>query len=388
MVTRRLISLVQLSTAATLCLGLAACVDPTVDDDVDYAGGSEDGIDVEEEDEGEVPPDLPEDEGETDGSNQEPPTCSSTTAFTEAVPPNVMLVVDKSRSMAYHTWDDDGDAGTEEVTRWYSLHGTVADIAGQYEDGMSLGLSLFPSMDAGWTLEDSCPVNATPEVATALDNADELLAAIPPAQSVEIYGATPAAAGVASALGHLESLQDGRPAAMILITDGAANCSLDSQDAGLFEDYDEDLPLIVADAWERAGIPTYVVGIDIEEASEYPFTNPREKLDEVAQLGGAPRAGEVGFYDALDAQSLNAALDEIAASVSCGVELGQAPSGPDELVISIDGQVVPRLDSCEQGDGWVYASADLTHIELCNAACDDLHSAGEVEAEFLCPPQP
>ena len=70
------------------------------------------------------------------------------------------------------------------------------------------------------------------------------------------------------------------------------------------------------------------------------------------------------------------------------MKLGQAPSGPDELVVSIDGQLIPRLESCDEGFGWVYATPDLTSIELCNDACELLLGEGEVEAEFTCPPQP
>ncbi|MFV8752882.1 hypothetical protein ACNOYE_20240 [Nannocystaceae bacterium ST9] len=253
---------------------------------------------------------------------------------------------------------------------------------------MSLGLTLFPSIEASSAYDEACLVEAEPEVAIGPNDAAALLAVMPEADALDIYGATPAAAGISTARAHLQGLADGRPRAMILVTDGAANCNADAVGTAKFDLYDEDLPQLVADAWTIDQIPTYVVGIDIEETSEHPFTAPREKLDEVAQLGGAPREGEVGFYDARDADALLAALDEIAASVSCSVKLGQAPTGPDELVVSIDGQKLAHLDSCEQGSGWVYASDDLMTIELCNAACDALLDAGEVEAEFLCPPQP
>ena len=84
------------------------------------------------------------------------------------------------------------------------------------------------------------------------------------------------------------------------------------------------------------------------------------------------------------------ALDEIASSLSCTVELGEAPTGPDQLVVSIDGEVIPQLDSCDGDDGWIFTDPDgaLDSIELCNASCDALLDTGELEAEFLCPPQP
>jgi hypothetical protein len=381
---RVLSSSLLILSGATL---LSACVEGPDSDLMP----DEEGIVIDETGEsGETPPDMPDpDEGESETEGEEdPPTCETTTAIATNVPPNVMLVLDKSRSMINYTWDDDGSSDTANVTRWYSLYGTVDSIATQYEQGMNLGLTLFPSQAATSDFNDACLVSAAPEVATGAGNAAAILAAIPEAGAMDLYGATPAAAGIATALAHLESLEDGRPAAMILVTDGAANCGLGHEGADLFNLYDDDVPLLVADAWERAGIPTYVIGIDIQTESMAPNTMPREKLDEVAQLGGVPQPGEVGFYDATNADALMIALDEIASSVSCTVQLGEAPSGPDQLIVHINDEKIEKLDSCEQGDGWVFSDPDgaLDRIELCNASCDALLEFGSIEAEFLCPP--
>lgn len=379
---RVLITSLSTFTSATL---LTACIDDERDGELEV--GDDDGISIEEGDTGEEGPELPDDEDEEENG---PWTCEATTAIANTVPPNVMLVIDKSRSMVNYTWDHDGMPQTAEVTRWASLHATVESITSHYQDGMNIGLTLFPAVEADQSFGGACLVHDLPEVGVGLGNAAAIMAAIPAADSMSIYGATPAAAGIATALAHLESLEDGLPAAMILVTDGAANCSLGANGIDRFDEYDEDLPLLVADAWERAGIPTYVIGIDIEEVSEHPFTTPRAKLDEVAQLGGVPQPGEVGFYDVASADALMTALDDIAASVSCGVQLGKAPSDINQLVVSIDGDVIPRLDSCEQGDGWIFSNpyGALDRIELCNASCDALLDVGEIEAEFLCPPQP
>jgi hypothetical protein len=378
-----------LTTSMTTLAGatlLTACIDPSDDPTLE---GEDEGISIEEEGDDETGnpvPDLPEEEtGDGDG-DEEPPTCETTTAIANNVPPNVMLVLDKSGSMVNYTWDDDGTDQTAEVTRWASLHATVNSITSQYQNGMSMGLTLFPAIEAEETYDGACLVHDAPEVGVALGNAEAIMAAIPAADEMEIHGATPATAGITTALAYLESLEDGLPAAMVLVTDGAANCGLGTEGLDRFDLYDEDLPLVVADAWERAGIPTYVIGIDIDEVNEHPFTNPREKLHEVAQLGGVPRAGEVGFYDATSAEALMVALDDIASSVSCTVQLGKAPSGPDQLVVSIDGELIPQLESCEDGDGWTFSNPEgaLDQIELCNAACDTLLEVGEIEAEFLC----
>lgn len=383
--TRRSLSTSLLTLASAAML--TACIeDPGADVGVD----DEDGIPIPEEEEPGDGDGDPDPTGDGDGDGESPPVCETTTATANNVPPNVMLVIDKSRSMVNFSWDDDGNAQTNDVTRWYSLHGTVDTITAQYEQGMSLGLTMFPSVEATSDYDEACLVSDQPEVATGLGNAGAILAAIPAADDMDLYGATPAAAGMVTALAHLETLDDGRPAAMILITDGAANCGAQYEGVEQFAYYDEDLPVIVADAWERAGIPTYVIGIDIQTESEAPFTNPREKLNEVAQLGGVPQLGDVGFYDATNADALMSALDDIASSVSCTVKLGTAPDGPDLLMVSINGDPIPQVSSCEDGDGWMFTDPDgaLDSIELCNASCDAMLDAGGVDAEFLCPPQP
>ncbi|PRQ00589.1 vWA domain-containing protein [Enhygromyxa salina] len=387
--SRRLTTSLFALAGATL---ITACIEEPNASPID-----EDGIAIEESGETAAPDPSADGDGDADADadadgdgDGESQSCESTTAIASNVPPNVILVLDKSRSMVNNKWDDDDDDDTQKVTRWHSLHSTVAAITNQYQDGMRLGLTLFPSIDATSSYEKACMVSSVPEVAPALGNASSILAAIPDADDMDLYGATPAAAGVATALAHLESLGPDDPAAMILVTDGAANCDPSKQGDARFDAYDENLPLVVADAWERAHIPTYVIGIDIEAESVSPATNPRMKLDEVAQVGGVALGGEVGFYDATDANTLLAALDEIAAAVSCTVQLDMAAASVDELTIVIDGQTIPRLDSCAEGDGWVFTDPDgsLDSIELCHASCEALVDVGELEAEFPCPPQP
>src|SRR5690606_12193817 len=114
------------------------------------------------------------------------------------------------------SWDDDGEAQTPDVTRWTSLHATVDSIANQYQEAMHLGVTLFPSTDATGAYDEACLVNSKPEVEVGIGNAKAILAAIPAADDTELYGATPAAAGVTTALAHLQSLKDDLPAAIIL----------------------------------------------------------------------------------------------------------------------------------------------------------------------------
>lgn len=75
------------------------------------------------------------------------------------------------------------------------------------------------------------------------------------------------AAGVTTALDHLRTLDAQIPRAILLITDGAANCIDDADPEVMFEQYDASIHTIVGDAFTLDGIPTYVVGVGIEDAT-------------------------------------------------------------------------------------------------------------------------
>src|SRR5690606_37258843 len=140
---------------------------------------------------------------------------------------------------------------TPEVTRWKSLHSVVSLVVNNFDNQFEFGAQLYPSTSAVNDYnENACQVNSPPEVLVAPDNAVGVLLGIPTANSQNIRGGTPAAAGTSSAIGHLIDIDDGDPAAIILVTDGAANCRTDAADlADLFETYDPNLLGIVTAAY-------------------------------------------------------------------------------------------------------------------------------------------
>ncbi|MFV8752883.1 hypothetical protein ACNOYE_20245 [Nannocystaceae bacterium ST9] len=101
------------STLGLLLAPLAGCPADDRNEGEDFGDGIET---LGETDESESETDTDESgtdtDTDTDTDEEEPPTCSSTTAVAQAVPPNVMLVLDKSRSMILNSWDDDGLAQT------------------------------------------------------------------------------------------------------------------------------------------------------------------------------------------------------------------------------------------------------------------------------------
>src|SRR5690606_34271220 len=111
------------------------------------------------------------------------------------------------------------------------------------------------------------------------------------------------------------------PRIVMLVTDGAANCSTSAMtDTQLFENYDDNLATIVGDAFSVDNIPTYVIGIAIDNANNPNIQdgnpngiNPYEKLNELATLGGTAKPGPESFYSATNQLELAAALEAIVA---------------------------------------------------------------------------
>ena len=313
--------------------------------------------------------------------------CAQETAVVDPRPADVMLVLDKSRSMLSR-WDHDGDPATPTVTRWSSLHGVVTDVVTQFEDRLSLGAVLFPAADVDSSASDiACRVEDTPDALPRLTGGQELLAALPPADTDDIWGATPARVAIATAVDDLLQIADGRPQAIVLVTDGAANCSEGSTGSDVFGVYDEELEVAVAEAFE-AGIGVYVVGIDIvDDQVTNPAVNPFDALSNVALAGGVPDDGDVPFYDALDEGSLAAALDEIAESLGCTVAADV--DGPTALLnVGIDGAFMPAVDSCEDDPGgWSRVDGPGTRIELCAQACTSFSEGAALEVAYDCYPE-
>jgi hypothetical protein len=339
--------------------------------------------------------------------------CGEQSFVLQSVPPNVALVLDRSGSMKDFLWDADGSAATPDITRWNSLYNVVALLVDEFDAEINLGAAFFPSGNAFQQLgQGACITNGTPEVAVTPLGGAAVLAAMPPAESTDLVGATPATSGVESALEHLLTLDPTIDRFMILVTDGAANCGSDADTADcpgigcdLMEEYDERLPVVVGDAFETEGIPTYVVGIDIADewvgvgADGMPGTaddddgqvaaNTFDRLNDVAVAGGRALGGAEKFFNAQNEIELQTALQEIAGQVfSCTVELDPAPENPDFVEIEIGGMPVDRVTDCETEDGWTYTNPDGPYdaIQLCGAACDMLGATGELDATFACPP--
>jgi hypothetical protein len=325
--------------------------------------------------------------------------CEELKATLMPIQPNVMLVLDKSGSMVANPngfWDHDADVNTPNITRWNSLYQVVQTLVNDYNETINFGANLFPSTSAKLKYDaTACVVNAAPEIMVAPMNKDAILNGIPQAGDTSLVGGTPSAAGVAAAIKHLKTLDAAIPRAIILVTDGAANCATGVQPPPLFEAYDQTLHTLVSDAFTVDNIPTYVVGIDtknvvspVMQDGNPDGVNTYEKLNELAVQGGKPKDDPAEkFYNAVNQIQLKAALDAIAAdAVSCTIPLVSEPGFPEETKVIVGDTEYPMVTDCATEDGWVYDNpmGPYTAVILCGAACEALKVEKAADVEYYC----
>ncbi len=286
--------------------------------------------------------------------------CDEVMATIEPVPPNVLLVLDRSCSMT-------GNAGGG-VTKWEAAVAAIVSMSTTYQDQIRFGLTLFPD-----TVQPNCAQDAIavspgpgnePAIQTLLTNA--LMNADPN------FPDGPCVTNIDTAMEQAslcpELMDPTRDNFAVLLTDGnQAGCNLAGGDAGT--------EMILANML-TAGIPTFVIGFGSG-------IDPVQ-MDVFANLGGVPNSGPA-YYDAADQASLEAALDSIAtAAISCTFNLDSTPPDPSQIFVFFDGMAIAADPSMM--NGWVYDPATNT-ITFYGPACDDLKTGAvmDVQVIFGCP---
>ncbi len=318
----------------------------------------------------------------------------------EVIPSNVVLIVDKSGSMVNpdNNWDHDGDdadddgfndeipnqMATPKVSRWFSVHGTVNSIAATFEATMKIGVQLFPSVDAITVLgAEACLVDSPPEVPAELFNTQTILNTIPAADDTSMEGATPMREAVISAHDYLGSLEMSGADAMILITDGAPNCSPDAETDMDLLYYDEGVVTAVANA-HADGVTTFVVGVDIKNEVDNNGINPYEVCNDLAVAGGTPLEGVEKFYNTQNQNELTQALEGISGQlVDCTLHLDEPPPADVLIEVTVDNVEFGEVVDCDNGNGW-QLSPDMLDLELCGEACTAFQQNGAANINYVC----
>jgi hypothetical protein len=392
----------RLSLALVLVGWLAACGRPLV-------GASDGGTTSETSSAGEST--GSETSSSVDGSDGfEDQDCGGFSIVPTYVYPHVMLVVDVSSSM-HQSWDHDQDAMTPAVPRWVTARALLDQVIPALDGNIWFGLQRAPSVDAcpaatvdepNCTDADVCLVGATPEIEIGELHGEPILASLPDvsASPLELVGGSPIGAAYVTALDHLLAQPDRTVSAIVLVTDGGANCSEPSLPEAV-EVFDDELEALVANAYAEQEIFTFVVGVGVGEQPslpaqpDSPAVDTYSALNELGLAGGAPWDGGTQarkFYDAAQPDELLLALDTGGDTVTdCTVDLTSSPGGPLDplqipyLVIETNGQEVPYVLDCENENGWAWI-VDGEILTFCGSYCEGFKN-GEMTFDIIygCP---
>lgn len=279
--------------------------------------------------------------------------CGGVVYGAESVPPNVLIVLDRSGSM-----NDMIPGGT----KWDVARAAINQVTASYGAGVQFGLMMYPGTDLAGNMGMQCGPGAVfvdPAPATAATISGDLMAA-----NTTTFG-TPTAEALTALVGYAPLLDPNRNNYILLITDGQSTCA--------------DPVTVVGSLFAQVpSVKTFVVGFGTA-------VDPVE-LDAMAQAGGTAGPNPPYYFQADDAAALNAAFATIAGSVlSCDYALSEVPPDPNQLYVWIDGTLVPA----DPANGWVYDPA-TNQITFVGTTCADLQSGAAMKlvVSYGCPAPP
>ncbi len=260
-----------------------------------------------------------------------------------ALPPNLMIVLDRSGSMGGSVPNSGGKS------RWQVASEAIAALTASFAGKINFGLTPFsactgngcaPGVITNAIGASAAQINATIAGTTLCNSGDP----------ETVIGGT-----LQGFVGDQSLQQPGRDNAILLITDGADNCGGGGAGAA------------TALLGQAVPVTTYVVGFsgDVNKS----------ELTAIAQA-----AGTAPYYQADDATQLNAALSKIASGVaSCTYTLdGVPPSGG--LFVFFDKN--PAGVPADGNNGWSYDPTSNT-ITFHGSSCDQIKKGTVTQIDVI-----
>lgn len=308
--------------------------------------------------------------------------CAQRQVPIQALPPAIMIVMDRSTSMKANASgdfceDDTGNAmgSCGEESKWnqtiVALKAVVEGTQAKVNWGM-FWLGNEPTQ---------CGVGKSPVVSITSGDSYTPIAEALDAQDFSGQSGTPTAGAIKSAVAYMKTLDEPNPQYLLLATDGEPNCA----GGASFTVDAEGATKAVTDAAD-AGIPTFVVGIATTDNAV-----ASDALNAMAVAGGSPQEGaETQYYAVSDTETLTEALNQIIGlATSCTISLENAPSGEWTIAIAAkdsSGELV-KIEN-DDSDGWSYSDESTKEsIELKGSACEKLKDGTYSDLQFVytCP---
>jgi len=305
-------------------------------------------------------------------------SCAQQEVEIQAIPPDILIVMDRSTSMtadlngqscAGGARNGNGNCGVN--SKWYQSKTAIETVVSATKDKVNWGLF--------WLGNEStqCVAATTPAVPIAgVDSYDQIQQALEN-EAFAGQSGTPTAAVVNNALAYLLTLTDPNPKYMLVATDGEPNCA-----NGTTGSSDATGAANAAANALKNNIGTFVVGIATTSS-----TTATSALNQMAVAGGHPQQGAATQYYAVsDTASLEAVLSQIVGMVaSCTISLSNTPSGDWTIAIAATNSSTKQAVEIPQDptNGWQFTDSKKTAILLTGTACDNLKTGVYSNISFV-----
>jgi hypothetical protein len=307
--------------------------------------------------------------GGSPGGNSNPDVnCGIFMQGAQMVPPDILIVQDKSGSMNDQADGTTCNGGCGANSKWSQTTTALNMVIGMTDTTVNWGLKFFATSNSG------CNVSTTAEVPVGPMNAAAIMTAIGRAAP---GSSTPTRVAMQNAVTIMQGVTDTNPKYLLLATDGLPNCA-----PGGATNADDSPGAIqaVADAL-TAGFPTFVVGIG--------NTMGTTTLNSMAMAGGRPQQGAAtSFYQVNDTASLVTALQAIVGSVaSCVFNLGTPPNSmTSNSAIDVYGDNTKIPKDTTNTNGWNYIGGGTSQIQIFGPTCDAIMAGTvkNVQITYIC----
>jgi hypothetical protein len=270
--------------------------------------------------------------------------CGVTTLGTTRLPPDLLLVYDKSGSMLEDPANGNNCMPTATCPSKWNQAKAAINTALMSSMGVNWGIKLFS--DTG-----NCNVAVGAQVNVGANTAAQITALL---GRTTPAGNTPTTLALRRGGDYLATLTDPNPKFMVLVTDGAPTCG----NGGNGGD-DANAIAEVTTQFNR-GFGTFVVGLATTNDATANMT-----LSSMAMNGGHPRMGTPPYYPAANTDELVTVLGSIGTLArSCTFGLSGTPPDPLAVKVQADGKTVPASAT----DGWGY-NPQMTSVILTGSYC-------------------
>jgi len=297
-------------------------------------------------------------------------TCVATMPMVTSVPPDILIVLDRSGSMNEDITGMQCTNGCGTTSKWSITTAALASYLPMVEGSVNLGLKLFASGS------NSCNVSTTAEIPPRANNAAAINTLL---MTTRAGSSTPTTAAVTNAAGYLKTLTDTNPKFILLVTDGIPTCGKDMCAAGVntgggsMTQCDDANAIAAVKAVHDMGISTFVLGVGTS-------SSPGDgTLSQMAMNGGFPRAATPAYYPIDKPDDLTAAFMAVTGMASKCFFTVSPPLNNNQTVtgVTADGNNLDRGDYQIVGNGGV---------QLVGSKCDEFTNGTikKIELQVSC----